>query len=175
MGCLTLLPLWLLLSSHCSPAQRTCICRDQFFYPTPMDAAATFPFANSGNGDDQCEIRHTQRTASNAISYWVLQAGHSHLTGPTYNPARTHINTAQMAKSTSSFPAGYGWSSSSESPHHTMSTFQIPWTSAGAVSAFNTHACPPSSSSLHLPAVPAWYLLANRHKHLTVTGHPRYT
>lgn len=40
---------------------------------------------------------------------------------------------------------------------------------------FNTHACTLTSSSLHLPALPAWYLLANRHKHLTVTGHPWHT
>lgn len=85
-----------------------CTHRDQFLHSLPMGAADTSSFASSGSSD-QCEIRHTQRTASNTISYWVLQAGHFLLTGPPYNTARTHLNTAQMAKPTSSFPPGYGW------------------------------------------------------------------
>lgn len=154
MWCLMLLPLWLLLSSSRSPAQCAYIHRDQFFHSMPKGAADTFSFASSGNSDAQCEIRHTQRTANNAISYWVLQAGHSLSTGPTYNTARAHINSAQTAKSTSSLPAGYGWSSSWKAHAATlprsMRTIQIPWTSAGTVSSHSTpmpaHWPPPLST-----------------------------
>lgn len=57
-----------------------------------------------------------------------------------------------------------------------MSTFSDPLSiSRNSLFPVNTHACRLTSSSLHLQDISAVYLLANRHKHLTVTDHPRYT